>query len=80
MLIEMFTSPVCAPCKAMKPIVESAKSDGYNIVEVDIYDDTDYSLSRGVASTPTFIVYENDVETKRHVGAMRRQDFVDFLS
>ena len=80
MLVEMFTSPVCAPCKAMKPIVELARSEGHNIVEVDIYEDFDYASSKGVASTPTFIAYKDDVETKRHVGAMRRQDFINFLS
>lgn len=81
MVILRFTATWCAPCKAMQPLVDWARDQGYTINDVELTDrDNDglVGLFR-IHSVPTFVVLKDNQEVRRHSGAMTKQDWMDFL-
>ena len=77
-----FTAEWCAPCKAMKPLideyVESNPDVEYNVVDIDY--DFDSLTKYDVLGVPTFILLNGDEEINRHTGAMPKQDFLEFMA
>ncbi|MCK4761395.1 MAG: thioredoxin family protein [Candidatus Aminicenantes bacterium] len=64
-----FSSPGCAPCKKVPPLLEEilAESGGLNIAayEVDIVDDMQIAQKYFVLGVPTIIVFKNGKEVQR---------------
>jgi thioredoxin-like negative regulator of GroEL len=56
--IKLFSSPTCAPCKTIKPLLSGwAKTQGFEweIVDVDQYEN--YAYSQGVQGLPSVGIY-----------------------
>ena len=50
-----YTAPWCAPCKAMQPVIDPLRDEGYDIIDVNVDDLSPAELRRlGVLSVPTF--------------------------
>lgn len=64
-----FWAEWCAPCKAMKPVMESLSSK-YNVGMVNIDDNGTLAASHQVSSLPQFIIYKDGVEVDRIAGAL----------
>lgn len=65
-----FWSPTCAPCKAIKPVIEDLKEefDGVVWVSVNTHDDKDgHADTFGVSIVPTIVVTTKDL-VERHTG------------
>ncbi len=55
----MFSSPTCAPCKHIKPVINELKDDYSNLkwIDVDITNDPSGWTKRfGVSSVPTMVI------------------------
>jgi thioredoxin 1 len=66
-----FWSPSCAPCRVIKPSIETLKEEFPDIewVSVNTTEDTnDYIRKIGVTSWPTIVYFKNGVEVGRHSG------------
>ncbi len=73
LLIE-FSSDGCAPCEAMKPVVEKVLSEerfrGVRFEEVNLSMYPEFSVEFGVFGVPTVVVFKDGREYKRNVGYM----------
>jgi thiol-disulfide isomerase/thioredoxin len=67
-LYEFSATSRCQPCRAMAPLVERLASEGYTVKTYDV-DRVIVSPKFGITALPTFIVYENNQEVDRIVGA-----------
>jgi thioredoxin-like negative regulator of GroEL len=57
--VYMFSSPTCAPCKYIKPVINELKEDYSHLkwVDVDITSDPDgFSRKFGVTMVPTMVI------------------------
>ena len=71
-----FTASWCGPCKSFKPIIKELIAEGLPIEIVDI--DTNENLARklNVRSVPTTIIFSDDSEVERFVGA-KKKEFIE---
>ncbi|WP_432564325.1 thioredoxin domain-containing protein [Kineococcus sp. SYSU DK003] len=58
MVLELFTSAFCAPCRAARAVVAEAGRlvPQARVEEVDVADQTERAAAAGVLSTPTVVV------------------------
>jgi len=84
MQIIHFTAEWCAPCKKIKPIVESFIENNTHIkyMQVDIDHDLDFAKQFGILSVPTllFVDEENNVAKKRHVGLITIDQLKEYIN
>ena len=77
-----FTADWCGPCKKVRPIVEELnreRSDvSFQIIDVDL--EKDLVKNFGIASVPTFILFENEKQIDRITGAQTREKLNDFIN
>ena len=77
-----FTADWCQPCKRTRPIVEELNREqaiaGFQIIDVD--DNYDLAVSFDVKSIPTFIRFDNGVETGRITGAQTKESLEEFIN
>ena len=68
--IKHYTAAWCAPCRALKPIMQEIASQNpsvnYQIVDVDA--NQAEATAMGIRSIPVVVVMKNGVETNRFVG------------
>lgn len=78
-LLEFF-APWCAPCRAMRPAVESAL-DGTDIelIDINVDEDPDSARKYEVRAIPTLILIK-DEEIGRLVGGVSLDTIKEFLS
>ncbi len=74
--LQVFTSPTCAPCKAMKPLLSNL---GIPVKEVDIEADPASAARHRIRSVPTLKVYEDDCLIRTHAGALSRKALEEFV-
>jgi thiol-disulfide isomerase/thioredoxin len=63
-----FSSPHCAPCKAMQPVLSQIERLGTPIRHVDVVAEPHLAARYGVRTTPTFVVISGGKEVTRLVG------------
>lgn len=80
--IYYFTADWCQPCKKTRPIVEELNRDqaeaGFQIIDADV--NPELVKTFGISSVPTFIMFENEKETRRITGAQTRESLVRFIN
>lgn len=62
----------CAPCRAMAPIFQSLKDEGYKIEMFDIDEQPTLAEKYNISSVPTILVFEGGTYKERHLGAMTK--------
>ena len=75
-----FSATWCGPCKAFKPVIQEAVSEGYNIEQIDIDSNQDAAVEYGVRSVPTVVILQNGTEVDRIVGSVPKQSLLDKLT
>ena len=78
-----FWATWCAPCKAIAPMLESAASDHQGrlkIVKANVDNNRSLASKYGIRSIPCLIIFNNGQEVARHVGALNRGSFENFVS
>lgn len=77
-----FEAPWCAPCRAMKPVVEEVLSDfdSIELVEVNIDEDSDSAVSHGVRSIPTLILLKDGEKIGSLIGSRSAEELREFLT
>ena len=78
-----FSASWCAPCKALKPVMDKL-SDEYkdraNFYITDIEDSgINTGSSAGIRGVPTVIIYKKGVEIDRKVGGVPESHMKEFL-
>ena len=68
--IKHYTAAWCAPCRALKPIMQeiAAQNPSVNYQIIDVDSNQAEATSAGIRSIPVVIVEKNGVETSRFVG------------
>ena len=76
------SSPTCAPCKVMSPIIESLSGKYTNIKfgKVNSQETRDLALSLGVRSVPTTIIFKNGNEVERFVGIQKQNNLENIFN
>ena len=76
-----FTADWCQPCKKVKPVVEELNREYFpgmfQIIDVDI--EKEMAKSFELKSVPTFILFENNTEINRLIGAQTKQSLLEFI-
>lgn len=58
--VVLFTSPTCAPCKAMKPVLaQLADKLDFPYAEVSVFDEKDAAMQLGVRAVPTLVILQD---------------------
>lgn len=74
-----FTAEWCNPCARTRPFAEELVNDGYRINFIDADSEVDMVKNFNIKSIPTFVLIEDNVETKRINGAKTKQELIDFI-
>ena len=81
--IFLYSASWCAPCRALKPIMEKLSDefkDKANFYYADIDENAINTASAaGVRGVPTVVVYKKGEEVARKVGGLPEQQMRDFL-
>jgi thioredoxin 1 len=72
-----FYADWCKPCKVMDPIIEELAKEMTDVrfEQVNVEEEPEYTSEMGVMSLPTFVVFQDDVEIYRTVGAQTKEKF-----
>ncbi len=74
-----FTAEWCNPCARTRPYAEELISEGYAIKFIDADSEVAMVQNFSIKSIPTFILINDNVETKRMNGAKTKQELIDFI-
>lgn len=76
------SSPTCAPCKVMSPIIENLSTKYTNIKfgKVNTQENRDVALDLGVRSVPTTIIFKNGNEVERFIGIQKQNNLENIFN
>lgn len=73
-----FGATWCAPCIAVKPVLESVEaSTGVTVVDVDIDESPELAQTFGVRAVPTVFAVKNGQPVKMMVGAKDKNTYLE---
>lgn len=76
-----FTAEWCGPCRNTRPIIEQMNRDGYAKFQfIDIDYEQDLAKKFHIRSVPTFILFEDNKEVRRIIGAQNKQSMEKFIN
>lgn len=80
--IEFFSSPTCAPCKLIKPVLEELiKEENIEVKIFDLAEDgRDLFVDKNVRSTPTMIFYNDGKEYNRFSGFIPKDKLLEMYN
>ncbi len=78
--IEYYSAEWCGPCKMYKPIIQELMDEGYKIEMIDIDKDDKRVKEKNIMSVPTTIIYKEDKEFERLVGAQPKEKIKYLMS
>lgn len=82
-LVVLYTSPTCGPCRTLKPIF-SKVVDEYDkkvhLVEIDIEEDPKIAEAAGVQSTPTIQMFKDKERVQHLPGVKMKSDYRKFIN
>lgn len=67
--IDYYTAAWCGPCRAMAPVLETLKAEGWDIQKIDVDQNRDLAQTNRIAGVPTFIVFKDGQPVRRFTGA-----------
>lgn len=74
-----FTSPTCAPCRAMRPAIQALEAEGAPIFEVDVSRDLEIALAWKVMATPTTVAVKDGRIASVLLGIARKDQLEQML-
>lgn len=75
-----FSSDVCAPCRKMKPVVETLKREGYPITTLDFDGSRIEADWHGVSEIPAYVVFRRDQAERVLQGVQTERDLRQVFS
>jgi thioredoxin 1 len=78
-----FTSPMCAPCLALEPVLRELVDDyggRLRVGQLDVARDTDTPERFGVRSAPTMLLFTGGEPVRRLMGAKNKRNLLEALS
>ena len=75
-----FGAAWCGHCRQINPILDSLKSEGLNIIDIDIDKEQDLAQEYSIRSVPTLIMFENGKEVSRVVGFQSKEQIKDLYN
>lgn len=71
----------CGPCKMISPLLEEIASerDDITIIKIDVDNNSDLATKYGVMSIPTMILFNNGVETNKHIGFLPKDEIINLI-
>lgn len=73
----VFTSPTCAPCNAVKPLLAEL---AIQVREINIMERPTLAAIYGVKSVPAFVLLDGDTILKQKLGLNTRQALAEFIA
>jgi thioredoxin 1 len=70
----------CLPCRKLTPITNSLKSEGLNILEIDIDENPEIAEKYNIRSVPTVILLEDGKEIDRFMGLRSKEEILNFYN
>jgi len=83
--IVKFASPACGPCNAMAPIINKMRYEKWDeknnveIIDFNVQANPQVSALLKIKTLPTFVFYENGVETRRLTGVNKPLAFYSLI-
>ena len=76
-----FWAPWCGPCKMVKPIVEeiAGERDNIKVGLINVDDEKELAKQFRVMSIPTLMIFEGGEMIRKTMGAMDKDELLDFI-
>ena len=75
----VFTSPQCAPCKQVVPILQKLQKEGYPIEFVP-FEEPETFIKFGVTNVPTMIIVDGEDVVHRVVGGKDEREILQIFN
>lgn len=80
--VKVFSADWCGPCKTLKPIIKDLhenNSENFNLEYINVDAEVHLATANKVRGVPTIILFEDDKDVARKVGALSKSQLKDFL-
>lgn len=76
-----FWAPWCGPCRMLAPVVEDVASEMPEVTFCNLNIDESQALAAqlGIRNIPTLLVFKNGELISRQIGALNKQQLIDFI-
>ena len=76
-----FWAPWCGPCKMVLPIVEEIAEEnaGVKVGKINVDDEVELARKFRVMSIPTLMIFKNGELAKKTMGAMSKDELLEFI-
>ena len=76
-----FWAPWCGPCKMVKPVVEeiAGERDDIKVGMINVDDEKELAKQFRVMSIPTLMIFEGGEMVRKTMGAMDKDELLDFI-
>ena len=76
-----FWAPWCGPCKMVKPIVEeiAGERDDIKVGLINVDEQMELAKKYRVMSIPTLMIFKNGELAKKTMGAMSKEELLEFI-
>ena len=76
-----FWAPWCGPCRMLAPVVEDVASEMPEVTFCKLNIDESQALAAqlGIRNIPTLLVFKNGELISRQIGALNKQQLIDFI-
>uniref|UniRef100_A0A1J3FST9 Thioredoxin reductase n=1 Tax=Noccaea caerulescens TaxID=107243 RepID=A0A1J3FST9_NOCCA len=81
-ILVLYTSPTCGPCRTLKPILNKVVDEYHNdvhFVEIDIEEDQEIAEAAGIMGTPCVQFFKNKEMLRTISGVKMKKEYREFI-